>query len=108
VKVVWAPLAEKRALQAVDYIARERPDTAAAWLDELLVRVGALNRFPNRGRAVPEIARPQYREILHGPYRVVYRVDAAHVVILTLRHERRATALPPESGSRSAGGCEPG
>jgi plasmid stabilization system protein ParE len=90
VKVVWAPLAETRALEAVDYIARERPAVAAAWLEELLERTGALHRFPRRGREVPEIARPQYREIMHPPYRVIYRVDAAQVVVLTLRHSRRA------------------
>lgn len=85
-KVVWAPLAETRALEAVDYIARERPAVAAAWLEELLERTAALRRFPRRGREVPEIARPPYREIQHAPYRVIYRVDERQVVILTLRH----------------------
>lgn len=89
-KVVWAPLAEKRAIEAVDYIARERPAVAAAWLEQLLERTSALSRFPRRGREVPEIARQQYREIQHAPYRVIYRVDSAQVVILTLRHWRRA------------------
>lgn len=89
-KVIWAPLAEQRALEAVDYIARERPAVAAAWLDKLLEKTAALGRYPRRGPTVPEIARPSYREIQHAPYRVIYRVDAEHVVILTLRHWRRA------------------
>jgi toxin ParE1/3/4 len=90
VKVIWAPLAERRALEAVDYIARERPAVAAAWLEELLEKTAGLSRFPRRGPEVPEIARPSYREIQHPPYRVIYRVDTAQVVILTLRHWRRA------------------
>lgn len=89
-KVVWSPLAEQRALEAVDYIAHDRPRAAAAWLEELIERVGSLDRFAERGRVVREIGRPAYREILHAPYRILYRIDAARVVILTLRHERRA------------------
>lgn len=89
-RVVWSPLAEARAIEAVSYIAQERPQAAAAWLEELLARAAALDRFPKRGRVVEEIGLPAYRELLHAPYRVIYRVDATRVVILTLRHSRRA------------------
>lgn len=89
-KVIWSPLAEQRALEAVDYIAQDRPRAAAAWLDELVERVGKLDLFSHQGRMVQEIGLPAYREILHAPYRVIYRVDASRVVILTLRHWRRA------------------
>ena len=89
-KVIWAALAEQRALEAVDYIAQDRPQAAAAWLEELIERVGALDRSARRGRVVREIGLPAYREIFHAPYRVIYRVDASRVVILTLRHWRRA------------------
>jgi len=90
VKVIWSPLAEARAIEAVDFIARERPQAAAAWLEGLLERTAALGRFPRRGRVVVEIGLPAYRELLHAPFRVIYRVDPERVVILTLRHSRRA------------------
>jgi plasmid stabilization system protein ParE len=90
VKVVWSPLAERRAVEAVDAIAVDRPQAAAAWLEELLARVGALDRFAKRGRVVPEIGKPNYRQVFHYPYRIIYRVDATQVVILTIRHGRRA------------------
>ena len=89
-KVVWSPLAEQRALEAVEYIAQDRPRTAAVWLENLLERVSQLDRFEAQGRVVSEIGIPAYREILHAPYRIIYRVDASRVVILTLRHVRRA------------------
>lgn len=88
-KVIWSPLAERRALAAVAAISRDRPLAAAAWLDELLNRVAKLDRFPRRGRVVREIGLPSYREIQHEPYRVIYRVDATQIVVLTLRHWRR-------------------
>lgn len=88
-KVVWSPLAERRALEAVDAIAADRPQAAAAWLDELLDRVASLGRLAKRGRIVPEIGNDVYREIFQHPYRIVYRVDATQVVVLTIRHGRR-------------------
>ena len=89
-KVVWSPLAEQRTLEAVESIAQDRPQTAAVWLERLLERVGQLDRFEAQGRVVSEIGIPACREILYAPYRIIYRVDASRVVILTLRHMRRA------------------
>lgn len=89
-KVVWSPLAEQRAMEAVDYIAKDRPGAAAAWLEGLLECVGQLDQLADRGRVVPEIGHAAYREILFAPYRVIYRVDTKRVAILTLRHTRRA------------------
>lgn len=88
-KVIWSPLAERRAIEAFDAIAKDRPQAAAKWLRELLARVGTLDRFAKRGRVVPEIGRSTHRQILHHPYRIVYRVDAKQVVVLTIRHSRR-------------------
>ena len=56
---------------------------AAAWLEAQLANVAALERFAKRGRVVPEINRPEYRQIFHSPYRIIYRVDARQVVVLT-------------------------
>ena len=88
--VVWTVLAEQRALEAVDFIAMDRPEGASKWLDQLLERVAKLDRFARRGRVVPEIGRPTHREIWHAPYRVIYRADATRITVLTLRHWRRA------------------
>lgn len=88
-RVIWSPLAERRAIEAFDVIAKDRPQAAAKWLRELLVRVGTLDRFAKRGRVVPEIGKPTHRQILHHPYRVIYRVDAKQVIVLTIRHSRR-------------------
>lgn len=69
-KIVWSPLAELRAMEAVDYIAKHRPGVAATWLEGLLECVGQLDQLVERGRVVPEIGREAYREILFAPYRV--------------------------------------
>ena len=88
-KVVWSPLATQQALDAVAYIAGDRPDTAVEWLEELLERVALLELFEELGRVVREIGLPAFREFPHAPYRIIYRVDPTRVVILTLRHMRQ-------------------
>ena len=70
-KGVWTRLAEQRAIDAFAWIAAERPHAAITWLDRVLDRVGELKTFPDLGRPVPELARPDYRQLLVPPYRVV-------------------------------------
>ncbi len=88
-RVVWSPLAIERAAEAARYIAQDSPAAARRWVDGLFAAAGALNRMPERGRHVPELRRPDVRELLFGSHRLVYRVEARRVSILTVRHLRR-------------------
>ena len=69
---------------------RERPAAAVAWLARLLAGVQVLGMFRHRGPMVPEVARQATRELTVRPYRVLYRVDTKRVIVLTVRHMRRA------------------
>jgi toxin ParE1/3/4 len=63
-------------------------------------RARQLADFPASGRVVPEIARPEIREILEQPYRIIYRIRPERVEILAVVHGRRADIGPlPESGA---------
>lgn len=63
--------------EAVDYIAAERSASALRWFDETMERVRSLERFPDLGRIVPELRRPEIRE----------------VTILAVLHDRRLFEL---------------
>lgn len=90
-RIVWAPLAERRVQEALQRIAEERLTAAAQrWLERLLASVEQLATFPQRGRMVPEVNRPEIREVIVAPYRVVYRREPKRVIVLTVRHVRRA------------------
>jgi plasmid stabilization system protein ParE len=75
--------------EAVDYMAAERPASALRWLEETMERVRSLERFPDLGRIVPELQRPEIREVLVDPYRVSYHRDERQVTILAVLHDRR-------------------
>jgi len=38
---------------------------------------------------VQELGRDEVRQLLYGEFRIVYRVEAKRVLILTVRHGRR-------------------
>lgn len=87
--IIWAPRAIDRAAEIAATIAADRPDAARTWVDGLFASVASLKEHPRRGRKVPEVHRPEVREIVHEAYRVIYRVDPKRLVILTVRHGRR-------------------
>ena len=88
-KVTWTALAERQAAEAFAYIQADRPTAAVRWLDQLLTAVATLTEFPDGGRAIPEVGRPELRELIVRPYRVMYRRDPKQVFILGIRHGRR-------------------
>jgi toxin ParE1/3/4 len=93
-KLVWSPLAVERALEAKAYIAADNPRAADKWASGLVNAVSRLKRHPKLGPVVPEVGLEEYRQIVYGNYRVVYRISAGTIFILTVRHFSRL--LDPE------------
>ncbi|MEO8635637.1 MAG: type II toxin-antitoxin system RelE/ParE family toxin [Gemmatimonadales bacterium] len=92
-KVVWSPLAIARAAEIAAHIAEDRPLAAERWVTQLFARAGVLSRHPGSGHVVPEVGRSDIREIHHGVYRIIYRVEPKRVAVLTVRHGRRLLDL---------------
>lgn len=88
-KVIWSPLAVDRAYEEARFIARDKPDAALHWLDGLFESTDRLETFPESGLIVPEIASPDYRQIIYQSHRVIYRVEANRISILTVRRSKR-------------------
>lgn len=93
-RIVWSPLALERIGEIAAYIAQDNPDAAQKWAEGVLASVTNLDRFPESGRRVPEIRRPDLREIVMGNYRLIYRIKGQEIAILTVRHFKQT--LPVE------------
>jgi len=89
VRVVWTEHAYSQLDEAMAFIARDRPETAIAWLERILDKGASLAEFPDRGRVVPETSRQDVRELVISPYRLVYRRDPDMVTITMVVHGRR-------------------
>jgi len=89
VKVLWSPLAVERVTEIAQYIARDNPAAAEAWVNTIFSKVGDLKAFPESGRLVPEISNENIRELIYGNYRIVYRIEKKRISILTVRHGKQ-------------------
>ena len=73
-QIEWTKTAQRSLNQIVAYIAKDKPLTAENFRQEVIQRVRLLKRAPQLGRIVPEYGNPIRRELLHGNYRIIYRV----------------------------------
>jgi len=75
------------------YLAENRSDDAAdALLEEFERRIEALERLPSRDvipRELENLGIREFRQVLLGPYRIVYRIGAAKVFVLVIADGRR-------------------
>jgi len=55
--------------------------------------VQRLQVFPQSGRVVPEIGDDSLREVIHGNYRLVYRLHNESVEVVTVYHAARLLRL---------------
>jgi toxin ParE1/3/4 len=99
VKVTWSPLAIQRVTEAAELIARDKPDASRRWAESTFEVTARLADFPMSGRTVPEIGRPEVREIIHGAFRVIYRIANEEVLVLTVRRASRLLD-PSELGEK--------
>ena len=88
-KVIWSPLAIERVTEIARYIAQDNPTAARNWIDTIFEKIGQLEFMPETGRMVPEIRQNDFRELLYGNYRIIYRVGNEQASILTVRHGRQ-------------------
>jgi len=88
-RIIWAPLAVERAAEIAEYISRDNPTAAKNWIDKVFYKVEQLKSFPESGRIVPEINSKDFRELIYGNYRIIYRIEKTQLSILTIRHGKQ-------------------
>lgn len=91
--VRWARSARRDLDAIIGYLANRSPRAALATLDRLAARGRSLTMHAERGRVVPELARlhiQEYRELVVKPYRIIYRVRGATVLVLVVVDARRS------------------
>jgi plasmid stabilization system protein ParE len=98
-RLVWTAeaIADLEAIR--DYIARTSPRYGTLTAARLIQSMGSMRQFPESGRIVPELNRPDIREVIYGAFRLVYRYrheqDTAEVLTVF-----RASRRFPDFGSR--------
>jgi plasmid stabilization system protein ParE len=89
VKLIWSPLAIDRVAEISQYIAEDNLNASKKWVNSIFQVVERLEQFPRSGRIVPEIRQEDFREIIHGNYRIIYKLEDEQISILTVRHGKQ-------------------
>jgi len=87
--VVLTPQSLADLQEIVAFIARDNPERARTFGNELIDKALSLTTFPDRGRIVPELADPDVREIIHSSYRIIYEQMPDAVYVLRFWHGAR-------------------
>jgi addiction module RelE/StbE family toxin len=93
VNVEFSPEAQADLDEIADFIARDDPDAAESWIERLIDRAERLAFAPRAGRVVPEVRDKTIREVTVGNYRLVYRLEATRVLVLTVFEGHRRLRL---------------
>jgi plasmid stabilization system protein ParE len=89
VKVLWSDRARTRLSELYNYVHDRAPLRAGPLLQRIVSRAEQLEIAPRSGRLLAAFADDEVRELLEPPIRIVYRVCASQVEILTVKHYRQ-------------------
>jgi plasmid stabilization system protein ParE len=93
-KVYWTSTATWHLQRIHDYIAADSAIYARRMVDRITRRTKQITNFPLLGGKVTEYDADDIREVLEGPYRIIYRVLPDRAEVLAVVHG--AQLLPPE------------
>jgi toxin ParE1/3/4 len=82
--VAWTEIAESDLDEAISFLAAESRPAAVKLLERLLSAAASLAELPDRGRTVPELGDPRFRELILNPYRLIYFRTGEHVWIVAV------------------------
>jgi len=88
-KVRWTEGAGLELLGIADLMSDTSASYAESFLDQVDSAAALLGDFPKSGRVVPELFNEDFREVIVGPYRLLYRVHGDDVEVMGIVHGAR-------------------
>ena len=80
------------------------PEIGDRLVVEVFQRVDVLADHPDLGRIVPEFGQPFLRELIHPPFRIVYRRDPLRIRIVRVWRSERLLRLAASARSQDPAG----
>jgi plasmid stabilization system protein ParE len=76
------------------------PDVGDRLVAELFERIELLGDHPDMGRVVPEFGQPFLRELIHPPFRIVYRREPKKVRVVRIWRSERLLDFATDAEDR--------
>ncbi|MEQ9331188.1 type II toxin-antitoxin system RelE/ParE family toxin [Thalassobaculum sp.] len=99
VGVANSAIADLNALRSW-YVEQGAPAAGNRLIAEIFTRIEVLHDFPEIGRIVPEFGRHGLRELIHPPFRIVYRCSSSQVWVIRVWRSEQQLKLPPDPSTR--------
>ena len=87
--VHWTDTAQDHLGAIYAYIAQDSPEYALRMVDRLTRRSQQIVDAPLSGRRVPEYDLDQIREVIEGPYRIIYHIKSDQIDVVAVLHGAR-------------------
>lgn len=90
-EVTWTQEALER-LEDIQYhlaIREKSPTAARETLERIFAREPQIKEMPLSGRTVPDYNNPNLRELIEGSYRVIYLINGARILVVSVMHQRQ-------------------
>ena len=75
------------------YIQQGVPELGVRFVKEMFARIDVLVEHPDIGRVIPEFKQLSLRELIHPPFRIVYRRGPGHIRIVRVWRSERLLKL---------------
>ncbi len=85
-RIYWTDTARGHLDAIHAYIAQDSPEYAKRIVDRLTRRSQQIAEFPLSGRTVPEYDMDRIREVIEGPYRIIYHISPDQIDVLAVIH----------------------
>jgi toxin ParE1/3/4 len=76
------------------YLEQQVPEVGDRLVREIIAFIADLPAHPDKGRIVPEFNQPKLRELIHPPFRIVYRRNVQGLSIVRVWRSERLMRLP--------------
>lgn len=94
-RVHWTATALAHLRHIHTYIGQSSSEYALRVVDRLTRRSQQIGQFPESGHMIPEAGFPQIREVLEGPYRIMYHITPDQIDIIAIIHGSQHTPWTP-------------
>lgn len=87
--------AESDIQEIFQYITTDHETAAKKLIKEVEHQINSLEQFPVRCPVIPESRElgKEYRHIIYGNYRTIFRIDGTRVIIMRVIHSARLLSL---------------
>ena len=91
-EVEVSPFAQDDLNEIIEYYSSYSQNYVETTISEFEENVMSLQQHPKSGRIIPELERQgitQYRELIQGYYRIIYKISKDKIIVLTVIDGRR-------------------